>query len=191
MQRFIHMLNFLCYTKPISIKRLLSVRKLSMWRILCKNYNKLWPILTIPPQELCLHQAWRLSCGFKPGSKRHEVGPPHRTQSPDSGTKQHCLIPAWDLPQTWHKVEKQEEEEEQRLIPNPWVRPLQGTPLPATSPWDFLLWQQKSRNPGYFRIFPMGWALSWYTRVVVLPWCAKEKCQLLNNQHLPQWVRSD
>lgn len=35
------MLNFLCCTKPTSIKRLFSVRKLSMWRILCKNYNKL------------------------------------------------------------------------------------------------------------------------------------------------------
>lgn len=99
MQRLIHMLNFLCCTKPISVKRLFSVRKLSMWRILCKNYNKLWPILTIPPQELCLPQAWRLCCGFKPGSKWHEVGTPHTTQSPDSGTKQHCLI----QPRIWCK----------------------------------------------------------------------------------------
>lgn len=70
-------------------------------------------------------------CGFKPGSKRHEVGPPCTTQSPAGGTKQHRQTPAWDLPQTQHKVERQEDAEEQRLVPNPPARPLQWAPLPC------------------------------------------------------------
>lgn len=78
-------------------------------------------------------------CGFKPGSKWYEVGPPHTTQSPAGGTEQHHQTPAWDLLQTQHKVEQREKAEEQRLIPNPPPRPLQRTPLPAMCPWDFLL----------------------------------------------------
>ena len=129
-------------------------------------------------------------CGFKPRSHRDEVGPPHTTQSPTGGTKQHQQTPASDLPQTQHKVERQEKAEERRLVPNPPARPLQWAPLPATYPWDFLLRQQKSRPSGYLRIFPMGCTLSQYTRVVALYWYAKEKCQLLNNQHL-QYLRSN
>lgn len=132
-----------------------------------------------------------LHCGFKPGSKCHKIRLPLSTQSPTSGSKPHHHIPGWDLQQTGHKVDQQEEEEEWRLIPNPWARPLQCAPLPAMSSWVFLLWQQKSRSSGYVRIFPMGCTLPWYTRALVPYWHAKEKCQLLSNQHLLQHARSD
>lgn len=45
-------------------------------------------------------------CGSKLGSKQHEVGPPHTTKSCAGGTKQQHQIPAWNLPQTLHKRQR-------------------------------------------------------------------------------------
>lgn len=126
-----------------STKRLFAVRKLNMRIILCKSCNKLWHILT----WLFLHgnYTWRLLWlqaqvqlvwgGTAPYNtiphRQHKETPPETSLGPAANTTQ---------------VEWQDEAKEQKLAPNPPAQLLQWPPLPATYPWDLLLWQQKEQD---------------------------------------------